>query len=77
VDALTPLYREEKARERSLSKFAKAQEEYFPVKILIRIRPFFTREELEEERKKLGFIAFGNLICVPGRKTKYEIFKFR
>jgi hypothetical protein len=44
---------------------------------VIRVRPFFEREELEEERKEASYVAFGDLICVPGKQTKFEIFKFQ
>ena len=43
----------------------------------VRVRPFFQREELVEERKHPSYKATGNLICVQGKKTKFEIIKFK
>ena len=47
------------------------------VETSVRVRPFFEREELVEERKHPSYTAKDNLICVQGKQTKFEIIKFK
>ena len=43
---------------------------------MLRIRPFFDNEKLVDERSKPSYYATVQLICVEGKTTKFEIFKF-
>ena len=43
------------------------EKENVSVETAVRVRPFFEREELVEERKHPSYKATGNLICVQGK----------
>ena len=53
------------------------EDEKCSVETQVRVRPFFQREELVEERKHPSYKANGNLICLKGKKSKFEIIKFK
>ena len=78
MSALKQQDKEELANEKALSKFANVRElENYLVEIMLRIRPFFENERLEYERQKASYLATSKLICVKGKKTKFEIIKFQ
>ena len=76
-DRLKPKNKKELADAKSVLNFSKKpKDKKCKVKTSVRVRPFFQREELVEERKHPGYKANGNLICVQGKQTKFEIIKF-
>ena len=76
--ALKPQNKQELAHEMAVLKFSKAQELLERlVDIELRIRPFFEKEKLVFERRKASYLSTSNLISVKGKKSKFEVIKFR